>query len=187
MLHFKSPTKVPFPSSILHLLRKITSGNKAKHALAAFSKFVESIFSHLCTTAGKALFQAKTRLEQDKFPDWSYETDYQAYVEDQVDKTRSRLNLLSQQLKVGKPYGEFHGQVLSEAEEKREFLKNFMGQATPLAKDSVGKYLEAECTQRFYRTMEEWVMRDYTPNAREFLWLGRELAKMWHLKQGHRP
>ena len=187
MLQFKSASKVPFPGSILHLLRKMSSGNKQKHALAAFSKFVEHVFNYLNTTAGRSLFQEKTRSEREKFPDASYEVDYQNYVEDLVARERTKLNLLGAHLKVGKPYQEFQGTVLSEAKEKREFKKKFMGTATPLAKDAVGKYLESDCTLELYRTMEEWIVQNHTPTPHEILWVGRELCKRWHLKQGHRP
>ena len=187
LFQFKSASKVPFPGSILHLLRKMTSANKQKHALAAFKRFVQEVFNYLSTTPGKALFQAKTRREQEKFPDASYEADYQTYVEEQVEKVRTRLQLLGEQLKVGKPYQEFQGTVLSEAEDKRQFKKKFMGTATPLAKDSVGKYLESDCTLDLYKTMEEWIDQNHVPTPHEILWVGRELSKRWHLKQGHRP
>ena len=187
MLLFKSARRVPFPATIDHLLNKMKTGNKAKHALSSFRKFVESVFSHLAHPEGQARFQEKTRREMEMFPDESYEADYQRYVDELVDKERNKLNLLSEQLKAGKPYQQFQGQVQADAQDRAEFEEEFQGKSNNLAGDSVGKYLMSECTAQFYQKMEDWVDSGYTPTPVEMLWLGKELGKRWHMKQGHRP
>ena len=183
MLLFKSARRVPFPATIDHLLNKMKTGNKAKHALSSFRKFVESVFSHLAHPEGQARFQEKTRREMEMFPDESYEADYQRYVDELVDKERNKLNLLSEQLKAGKPYQQFQGQVQADAQDRAEFEEEFQGKSNNLAGDSVGKYLMSECTAQFYQKMEDWVDSGYTPTPVEMLWLGKELGKRWQMKQ----
>ena len=54
-LALKSAKRTPFFGAIQHLLRKLSSPNKAMHGIGAFQKYVEAFFSHLQTNEGQAL------------------------------------------------------------------------------------------------------------------------------------
>ena len=73
------------------------------------------------------------------------------YEAEMIDRERCRLDLLSKGLRTGKPYGEFQGAREGKAADKAEFEKEFQGQNAPIAKDTIGKYLESELTAQIYK------------------------------------
>ena len=188
MFAFKKRNRVPWPGTILHLLEKIESPNKAKFALGGFNVFLDSVYVYLSKPEGRLIFMEKSARELENFPTLEYDYDYQEHVTGLVDSARDKLAKLKLAIKNGKPYGQFQQEVLGNAEDKRQFMEKMQGEQTTLAAEAVPKYMESEFTKRLYKRLEELAMNPEEEITREVMvWLGHELAKRWHIKQGHRP
>ena len=181
LFDFKSKNEVECPDGIQHLLEQIPSPNLKKFAFGGFMELLNSLQDFLSTPEGKARFQQRTEKEETLSTiDMNILAKKQRWME------HNNLSCIRTNLKNGKYYHQFQGEVLADAAEKAKFMEQFEGTVTPKADTAIPAYLNHSTTRDLYKELVDLSSNKVVVTKKDMTRLGMGLLKRLHLKNGHR-